>query len=138
MCTSFSVNLNFCYFIIFNYLLFYYHQKRCPFQHKGLKCKTRKSGDVWSNRKVWPWYTKWSKEKTNRVFPTECTDHSKHLSPTTQKMTLSMDITRWSIQKSDWLYSLQLKIETLYTVSKNKTWIWLWLTSSALYCKIQA
>ena len=32
-----------------------------------------------------------------------------------------MDITRWSIPKSDRLYSLQAKIEKLYTVSKNKT-----------------
>ena len=35
--------------------------------------------------------------------------------------TLHMEITRWSIPKSDWLYSLQPKIEKLYTVSKNKT-----------------
>ena len=31
------------------------------------------------------------------------------------------DITRWSITKSDQLYSLQPKMEKLYTVSKNKT-----------------
>ena len=31
-----------------------------------------------------------------------------------------MDITRWSIPKSDRLYSLQPKMEKLYTVSKNK------------------
>ena len=30
-------------------------------------------------------------------------------------------INRWSIPKWDWLYSLQLKMEKLYTVSKNKT-----------------
>ena len=30
-------------------------------------------------------------------------------------------ITRWSTPKSDWLYSLQPKMEKLYTVSKNKT-----------------
>ena len=30
-----------------------------------------------------------------------------------------MDITRWSIPKSDWLYSLQPKMEKLYTVSKK-------------------
>ena len=34
--------------------------------------------------------------------------------------TLHMDITRWSIPKSDGLYSLQPKMEKLYTVSKNK------------------
>ena len=31
-----------------------------------------------------------------------------------------MDITRWSTPKLDWLYSLQPKIEKLYTVSKNR------------------
>ena len=31
----------------------------------------------------------------------ECTGHSKHLLPTTQEKTLHMDITRWSILKSD-------------------------------------
>ena len=33
----------------------------------------------------------------------------------------TLDITRWSTPKSDRLYSLQPKIEKLYTVSKNKT-----------------
>ena len=49
-----------------------------------------------------------------------------------------MDITKWSILKSDWLYSLQPKMEKLFTVSQNKTWSWLWLWSSAPYCKMQA
>ena len=40
-----------------------------------------------------------------------------------------MDITRWSTPKSDWLYSVQPKMEKLYTVSKNKTGSWLWLRS---------
>ena len=35
--------------------------------------------------------------------------------------------------KSDWLYYLQLKMEKLYSVSKNKTWSWLWLRSSTPY-----
>ena len=38
-----------------------------------------------------------------------------------QHRTLHADITRCSIPKSDCLYSLQLKMEKLYTVSKNKT-----------------
>ena len=41
--------------------------------------------------------------------------------PTTQEKTLNMDITRWPTLKSDWLHSLQPKMEKLYTVSKNKT-----------------
>ena len=35
------------------------------------------------------------------VLPRECTGHSKHLLPTTQETTLHMDITKWSIPKSD-------------------------------------
>ena len=38
-----------------------------------------------------------------------------------------MGITNWSTPKSDWLYSLQPKMEKLHTVSKNKTGSWLWL-----------
>ena len=37
------------------------------------------------------------------------------------KRRLHMDITRWSTPKSDCLYSLQPKMDKLYTVSKNKT-----------------
>ena len=61
----------------------------------------------------------------------------KHPLPTTQEKTLHMDITRWSTPKSDWLYSLQPKVEKLYTVSKNKTGSWLWLRSWTPYCQIQ-
>ena len=52
------------------------------------------------------------------------------------EMTLHMDITRWSILKSDWLYSLQSKMEKLYTVSINNTMSWLWCRSWTPYCKI--
>ena len=51
----------------------------------------------------------------------------KHPLPTTQEKTLHMDITRWPTPRSDLLYSLQSKVEKLYTVSKNKTRSWLWL-----------
>ena len=95
-------------------------QKTCPFRHRGLEWKSRKSGDTWSNRQVWPWSTEWSRAKADRVLPRERTGHSKHSLPTPQEMTLHMDITRWSILKSDWLYSLQPKMEKLYTVSKTK------------------
>ena len=37
----------------------------------------------------------------------------------TQDKTLHMDITRWSTEKSDWSYSLQPKMEKLYTVSQD-------------------
>ena len=112
-------------------------QKRCPFHYRGLECKIRKSRNTWSNRQIWPWSTEWSRAKANRVLPRECTGHGKHLLPTMQEKTLHMDITRWSIPKSNWLYSLQPKMEKLYTVSKNKMESWLWLRSWTPYCQIQ-
>ena len=29
-------------------------KKRCPFDHRGLDCKSRKSRNTWSNRQIWP------------------------------------------------------------------------------------
>ena len=75
--------------------------KRCPFHYRGLECKSRKSRDTWSDRQIWPWNTKQSWSKANRVLPREHTGHGKHPPPTTQEKTLHMDITRWSILKSD-------------------------------------
>ena len=95
------------------------------------------SRNSWSNRQTWPWGTEWSRAKTNRVLPGEHTGHSKHPLPTTQEKTLHMDMTRWSTPQSDRLYSLQPKMEKLYTVSKNKTRSWLWLRSWTPYCQIQ-
>ena len=113
------------------------HKKRCPFHYRGLECKRRKSRNTWSNRQFWPWNTEWSRAKANRVLPREHTSHSKHPLPTTQEMTLYVDISRWSVLKPDWLYSLQSKMEKLCTVSKNKTRSWLWLRSWTPYCQIQ-
>ena len=111
-------------------------QKRCPLYYRGLECKSRKSRNTWNNRKIWPWNMEWSRAKANS-FAKRTTGHSKHPLPTTQEKTLHMDFTRWSIPKSDWLYSLQPKIEKLYMVSKNKTVSWLWFRSWAPYCQIQ-
>ena len=112
-------------------------KKRCPFHYRGLECKSRKSRNTWSNRQIWPWSTEWSRAKANRVLPRKLSGHSKHPLPTTQEKTLHTNITKWSILKSDWLHSLQPKIEKLYTVSKNKTKSWLWIRSWTPYCQIQ-
>ena len=112
-------------------------QKRCPFHFQRLEGKSRKSRNTWSNRQIWPWSTEWSRAKVNRVLPRERTGHNKHSLPTTQEKTLHMDLTRWSTPKSDWLYSLQPKMEKLYTASKNKTRSWLWLRSWTPYYQIQ-
>ena len=93
------------------------------FNQRELEGKSRKSRDTWNNRQVWLWSTKWSRAKANRVLPREGTGHSKHTFLTTQQTSLHMDIIRWSIRKSDWLHSLQLKMEKFYTISK-KTRLW--------------
>ena len=53
------------------------------------------------------------------------------------KRRLHMDITRWSTSKADWLYSLQPKMEKLYTANKNTTGSWLWLRSWNPYVKFK-
>ena len=119
------------------------HKKRCHFHYTGLKCKSRKSRDTCRNRQVWPWSTKWSRVKASRVLSRRHWSYSKHPLPTTQEKTLPMDIIRCSTPKSDWLYSLQLKMEKFYTVTKNKTKqsktkrSWLWFRSWTPYCQIQ-
>ena len=32
-------------------------KERCPFDHRRLECKSRKSRDTWCNRQIWPWST---------------------------------------------------------------------------------
>ena len=112
-------------------------QKRCPFHYRGLECKNRKWRNTWSNRQVWPWSTEWGWANANKVLPRERTGHSKHPLPTTQEKILHLAISRCLMPKSDWLYSLQPKMEKLYTVSKNKTGSWLWLRSWTPCCQIQ-
>ena len=51
--------------------------------------------NTWSNRQIWTWSTEWSRAKTNRVLPRECTGHSKHPLPITQEMTLNRVISCW-------------------------------------------
>ena len=79
---------------------------------------------------------KWSRAKANRVLPRECTGHKKHPLPQ-HKRRLHMDITRWSIPKSDWLYSLKPKMEKLYAINKNKTGIWLCSEHELLIAKLR-
>ena len=101
-----------------------------------LECKSRKSRNTCRNKQIWPWSTGWNREKAHRVLPREPAGHSKHPLPTTQEKPLHLNITRWSILKTDWLYSLQPKMEKLYTVSKMIR-SWLWFISWTSYCKIQ-
>ena len=112
-------------------------KKRCPFHDRGLECKSRKSRDTWSNRQVWPWSIKWNREKANRVSQREHTGHSKHDFPSTQVTSLHVDITRWSIMKSDWLCFLQPKMEKFYIVNKSMSWSRLWSYYEFLFVKFK-
>ena len=38
-------------------------QKRCPFHHRRMECKSRKSRNTWSNRQIWPWSTEWKRSR---------------------------------------------------------------------------
>ena len=87
-------------------------------QHARLPCPSPR--DTWSNRQIWPWSTKGSRAKANRVLPKECTGHRKHPLPTTQEMTLHMDITRRSIpNQTDYIFAVE-DGEALYSQQKKK------------------
>ena len=111
-------------------------KKRLLFHYRGLKCKTRKSKTRGVTGKFGHGVQN-EAGQSNRVLPRELTGHSKQPLPTRQEKTLYTEITRWSTPKSDWLYSLQPKMEELYTINKNKTRSWLWLRPWTPYCQIQ-
>ena len=111
-------------------------QKRCPFHDRGLECKSMKSRNTWSNRK----FGLGIQNEVGQRLIRFCQENALVIANTLfqqHKRRLHMDMTRWSTLKSDWLYSLQRKMEKLYTVSKNKTRSWLWLRSWTPYCQIQ-
>ena len=58
-------------------------KEKSPFAHRGLGCKSRKSRDTQNNRQVWPWSTKWSRAKVNRVLSRENNGNSTHVSSNT-------------------------------------------------------
>ena len=89
--------------------------------YRGLECKSKKSRNTWIRGKFGLGVQNEAGQRLTRVLPSERTGHNKHPLPTTQEKTLYMTTTRWPTLKSDGLYSLQPKMEKLYTVSKNKT-----------------
>ena len=73
----------------------------------------------------------------NKVLPRECTGHSKHPLATTQEKTLHMDITRWSIPKSDWLYFCSQRWRTSIQFSSvlSLSCVWVFATPWAAACQ---
>ena len=76
-------------------------KKRCPFHYSRLECKRRNQEKPSLTGKFWPWNTKWSTAKANTLV----TANILFL----QETSLHMNIIKWSIPKSDYLYSLQPK-----------------------------
>ena len=96
-------------------------KKRCPFHHRGLGCESRKSRDTWSNRQIWPWSTKRSRAKGNRVFPREHTGYSKHPLQSNTRDNSTHGHHQMVNTEIRLIIFFSAKDETLYTVSKNKT-----------------
>ena len=113
------------------------HPKKCPFHHRGLECKSRKSRNTWSNRQIWPWSTECSRAKANKSFTKRM--HWSQQTPSSNNT--REDFTHGHHQmvnaKIRLIIVFEPKMEKLYTVSKNKTGSWLWLRSWTPYCQIQ-
>ena len=57
--------------------------------------------------------------QTNRLLPRECTGHSKHPLPTTQKKTLHMDNTNGQYQNQTGIFLAAKDGEALYSQQKQ-------------------
>ena len=86
---------------------------------KPWNAKVRKSRNTWSNSKFGLRVQNEAGQRLTEFCQENALVIANTLIQTTQEMTLH--ITRWSILKSDRLYSLQPQMDKLYTVSKNKT-----------------
>ena len=111
-------------------------QKRCPFHYRGLGWKVGSQETPGVTGK----FGLGIQNEAGQRLIEFCQENALVIANTLfqqHKKALPMDITRWSTSKWNWLYSLQTKMEKLYTVSKNKTGNWMWLRSWTPYCQIQ-
>ena len=116
-------------------------KKRCPFHYRGSNAKVG-SQETWSNRQVWPWNTKWSRAKANRVLP-QFHDNSLNFSLTffadslftsllkettlvianifcqQHKTRLYMNVTRWSTKIRLIIFFVAKDGEALYSWQKQ-------------------
>ena len=111
-------------------------QKRCPFHYRGLECKSRRSRNTWSNRQIWPWSTKWSRAKTNSLAKRT---HGSYQTPSSNNTRDNSTHGHHQMvnTKIRLFIFLQLKMEKLYTVSKNKTGSWLWSNHERFIAKFR-
>ena len=104
------------------------HHPKCPFHHRRLECKTRKTRDTWSNRQVWCWSIKWSRAKASRVFPREHWSLQTASSNNTREDSTCEHHQMVSTEIRLILF-FAAKMEKFYTGSKNKTGNWVGLRS---------
>ena len=93
-------------------------KERCPFRRGGLECKSRNSRETWRNKQVWPWSTKWSSTKTNRV----CQENEVVIANTLFSNPRNFTHEHHQMVKTEisLIYSLQSKMEKLYRVGKTR------------------
>ena len=94
--------------------------KRCPFHHRGLECKSRKSRDTWSNRQVWPWSKKWSRTRLTEFCQRNALVRANTLFQQHKRWLYtwtSPDSQYWN--QIDYIF-FQVKMEKLYTVRKTR------------------
>ena len=114
-----------------------YSLKRIPI---GIGMQSRKSRYTQNNRQVWPWSTKWSRAKANRVLLGEHSGHSKHPFPKTEEKTLHMDTHQMVNTERRLIMFFAVNVgEALYSRQKQEWQLsWLLLRSWGPYWKIQA
>ena len=111
-------------------------QKKMSCHHKGLRCKSKKSRDTWSNRQVWPRVQNEAGQRlaelcqentlvlTNNLFR----QYKRRLYTWTSPDGQYQNQTDYILCSQRWRN---------YMVSQNKAGSWLWLRSWTPYCKIQ-
>ena len=92
----------------------------CPFHHRGLECKSRSQEIPGVTGKFGLEVQNEAGQRLIEFLLRERTGHSKHPLSTTQETILHMYITRRSIPKSDWLYSLQPKMGNSIQSAKTR------------------
>ena len=111
-------------------------KKRCPFHHRGLERKSRKSRDTCSNGQGWPWSTEWRGQRLVEFCQEKALVTANTLFQQHKRRMYTRTSPDGQHRNQIWLDSLQPKMEKLYIVSKNKARGWLWFRSWTPYCKI--
>ena len=108
-------------------------KKKMAFVSWGLQCKRRKSRDTQNNRQVWPWSTKLSRTKGNRVLLWEHAGHKNihviiHMASPDGQYLYQVDYVLFCSQR--WRSFIQSAKTRPRVDCGSDHW--------ALYCKIQA